>query len=163
VAKKKKQTSLIGLIIVVALLGGGIALAMSHSPGEGGTVTAKPTEYDDSWGKLETPSASAEVTHILLSWAGKNAMVKPKDPARTQEQAKALVEKLWLDYLNDPTDENWRALQAKHNEDTEPHKVYNVPEDPLVQPFKDCALSTKVNHARYIESEFGYHLIRRQK
>jgi hypothetical protein len=164
VAKKKNQTSIIGLIVVAILLGGGIALAMSHSPGEGGTVAEKPTEYDDSWGKLETPVSEAKVTHILVSWAGKSDRTKPKDPRRTKEQAKELIERLWKEQLDDPSEEKWKQLQAEHNEDTAPHNEYTCKSEGagLDPEFNKCGLSTKVGSARYVESSFGYHLIRRK-
>ncbi len=160
-AKKKKQTSLIGLIIVVALLGGGIALAMSHSPGEGGVVPKAPEGYDDSWGKLDSPVSKATVTHVLVSWkgAGVNTI---KDPERSKEGARELIEEIWAKFRADPTESNWKELQVKYNEDSGPvHNKYEIPGN-LVQPFQDTGKSTEVGKARICESNYGYHLIRRE-
>ncbi len=161
---RKKQKSYAGIVIVLMILTAGIAMAVVNKTGDPIPFEEPPTEFDDDWGKLDTPVAKATITHTLISWAGKSpGRVTPKDPKRTEKQARELVEKLWLDYLNDPTDENWKSIQAEHNEDTQPHNVYEVPDTGLVQPFNDCGLSTKVNHARITESDFGYHLIRREK
>jgi uncharacterized protein YpuA (DUF1002 family) len=88
-----------------------------------------------------------------------------KNPQRTKEEARKLVEEVWRKYKDDQTDENWRALQTQHNEDSsvDAYKVYDTAIDSLVDPFKNCAKATKPNFARICESQFGYHLIRREK
>lgn len=172
-SKKKKQKSVAGLIIVAALIGAAIGVAVLNSsaddPPPMPPVIDKGDGYDDDWGKLDRPVSEATVKHILIAWKGKNARVTPKDPNRTQQQAKELVESLWQRYKTDPTDENWRALQAEYNEDSQPHNDYVCKKDAqLDPPFNEVGRTTKVNHARITNFDgdggaFGYHLIRREK
>ncbi|MCG3182468.1 MAG: hypothetical protein ICCCNLDF_00530 [Planctomycetes bacterium] len=170
--KRNTRGTLIGTIIFAAILGSVIGAIIFHDPGEPlpGPDSVKFTDkYDDEWGKLAAPVSHVTVTHILVSWKGASPRVTPKDPERTKEQAWELVEQLWNRYKTDPTKENWTALQAKYNEDSQPHNSYSIPNpqnprDPnggMVKPFADCAKSTKEGFARIVESEFGYHLIRR--
>lgn len=161
-ARKKKQPSLVMAVIFGLVFGGIIAVAVwnTYDPPKPGPKKPHYEEYDDSYGKLETPVASAKVTHILISWDGQG--VKMKVDKRTREQAKQLAEKIWMQYVNDGAD--WKSLQAQYNEDSGgPSAVYDVtPTASLVQPFKDCSLSTEVGKARIVESKFGYHIIRRE-
>jgi hypothetical protein len=171
---KKKKISYLGWGIAAALIGAGIAFAIIHKP-EGTPIPyVKDSDaYDDNWGKLDEMVPRATVKHILISWKDKNARVMPKDPNRTQEQARKLIEDLWKRYKADPTDANWKGLQAEYNEDTEPHSEYVCEENPrpdkkLDDEFTKVGRSTKVNHARITNFDgdggaFGYHLIRREK
>lgn len=162
---KKKQKSVVGLVVVAALIGAAIGAAVFNSsagdPPPMPPVVDKGDQYDDSWGRLERPAASAAVTHILISWEGTG--VATKEPGRTKEQARELVEGIWRRYRDNQDEGYWKELQVTYNEDTGPvHKVYRVPEDSLVEPFKQGALTTLPTYARIIESQFGYHLIRRE-
>lgn len=163
--QKKKPINYVSLIIVAALIGAGAGAIVFYDPGTPTPHVKFDDTYDDSWGKLEKPDAQATVTHILISWAGKSDRSKPKDPKRTQEQAKKLVEELWHKYRNNPSDENWKALQKEHNEDTAPHTEYTCKTagSGLDEKFNSLGLQTKAKHARYVESSFGYHLIRRER
>lgn len=167
--KRNTRGTLIGTIIFAAILGSVIGAIIFHDPGEPlpGPDSVKFTDkYDDEWGKLAAPVSHVTVTHILVSWKGASPRVTPKDPERTKEQAWELVEQLWNRYKTEPTKENWTALQARYNEDSKPHERYGVPDptgQPLAKPFTDCAKSTNVNFARIVETEFGYHLIRREQ
>lgn len=168
-AQKKKDINYVALIVVAAILGAALGAIVFNKPE--GTPTTLPANvsyddpYDDSWGKAERPAGEATVTHILISWKGKNPRSAPKDPNRTQEQAKKLVEELWNRYKFDPTDANWKKLQAEYNEDSAPHNEYTCKTfgSNLDEAFNRCGLETKVGKARYIESSFGYHLIRRER
>jgi hypothetical protein len=159
---KKKKISYLGWGIAAALIGAGIAFAIIHKP-EGTPIPyVKDSDaYDDNWGKQDPPDSKATVTHVLVSWEG-GGVDNIKDPKRTKEQARKLIEEVWLKYKNDRSEENWKKLQSQFNEDTTPHNTYDIPGN-LVQPFQDCGKSTKVGFARICESTYGYHLIRREK
>lgn len=118
------------------------------------TVTA----YDDSIGRLGKPATTWKVTHILVSWSG--TQVPTKQP-RSKEEARKLIDELWRRYLANPTNDHWRQLQAQHNEDGAPHNVYDSTQS-LVDAFVVGGSTTKTGFARIVESEFGYHLIRRE-
>jgi hypothetical protein len=119
---------------------------------------AKP--YDDTLGKLDAPEAAWKVTHILVSWTGAFQGLDPKQP-RTKEEARRLVDDIWAKYSADPTDDNWRAMQLQYNEDSAPHNVYDSKMN-LIEPFKQVSRTTKKGFARIVESQFGFHLIRRE-
>jgi hypothetical protein len=120
------------------------------------TPAAKP--YDDSLGKLETPDATWKVTHILVSWDGLGV---PTKKPRKKDEARKLIDEIWAKYSEDPTVAHWKALQVQYNEDNQAHTVYDNSQ-PLIEPFKTTAKSTKVGFARIVESQFGFHLIRRE-
>jgi hypothetical protein len=167
VAKKKK--SFIGLIVIAALIGAAIGVAVfnyADEPIPTPAIVDLGDEYDDSWGRLDRPQSPATVTHILISWQGKSGRVVPKDPRRTEQQARELVVDLWNRYKADPTTENWRKLQAEYNEDSAPHNEYTceLPNPGLDEDFNNIGLTTRVNHARVAwDSAFGFHLIRRER
>lgn len=168
-AKKSKQNiSLLGAVIVAALIGVAIAMVMFNDPG---TALPPPAnvefteEYDDSWGKLPTPVSEAKVRHILISWKGKNDRVTLKDPERTEEQARELVDQLWARYKNEPTEANWNRLAEQHSEDSgPPSQVYTCKSrnSGLDEAFNSTGLSTKPGFARIASGSFGFHLIRRE-
>lgn len=164
-ARRKRKTSVTGAILGAVAIGVivGVVIFNPSDPPPPPPEVEFTEEYDDDWGKLEAPVARAKVTQILVSWKGANPRVSPKDPERTKEEAWDLVEEVWHKYRNDPTDDNWKSLQAEHNEDSAPQQEYDVDRSArLVEPFKKCAQSTDVGFARIVESEFGYHLIRRE-
>lgn len=172
-AKKSSSNAWVGVIvsaIAVGLLAGIILVNPNYvAPLGNNTPDAKDVAYDP--GRDAIPRvASAKVTHILLSWKGKGS-VQPKDPNRTQQQAKKLAEEIWQKYeaaSEKDKDKVWKELQVQYNEDSaDVHKVYDVsPTASLVPEFKDTALETKVGKVRITmlppeKLTYGYHVIRR--
>jgi hypothetical protein len=170
--KRSKSNNIVSVVLAAAIIGGVIGAVIFYDPGEplpGPESVEFSDPYDDDWGKLKAPISHVDVEQILISWKGANARVTPKDPERTKEEAWKLVEQIWNRYKTEPIKENFYALQEKYNEDSSVHNTYSMPDprtgDPtggLVKPFVDCAKTTKEGFARIIESEFGYHLIRRK-
>jgi hypothetical protein len=173
VAKKSNTTAWLGIVlsaIAVGLLAGIILVNPNYTPPpEKMNVDPKDVAYDHSRDAIPRV-AKAKVTHILLSWKGKGS-VKPKDPNRTQEQAKKLAEEIWQKYNAAPDadkDKVWKELQVQYNEDSgNVHNVYDVtPSAGLVQEFKDTALETAVGKVRITmvapeKLTYGYHVVRR--
>jgi len=160
----KNSISFFSTLIVAIAIGIIIGVVVYNPPGDPVNVpeVTFDASYDDTWGKLDRPDARGTVTHILIAWDGTN--VGGQREPRTKEQAREQIEQIWHKYRNQPTDENWRSLQAKHNEDGAPHNEYEVhPGAQLVQPFIDIGLTTRAQHARIVESQFGWHLIRRER
>lgn len=116
-------------------------------------VSTLPTRQDP-------PPAEADVQHILISWKGKNDRVTPKDPDRTEEEAKELLFEVLKQARTKGAD--WEQLQKDHNEDSMPHETYTAKaRSGLVKPFNDLALSLGVGQIDWCESTFGYHIIKR--
>lgn len=172
-SKKSNTAAWVGIIIsaiAVGLLAGVILVNPNYvPPPENISVDGKDVAYDHARDAIPKV-AKAKVTHILLSWKGKGS-VTPKDPNRTQEQAKKLAEEIWQKYNAAPDaekDKVWKELQVKYNEDSgNVHNVYDVsPSASLVPEFKDVALSTKVGKVRITmeppeKLTYGYHVVRR--
>jgi hypothetical protein len=131
VAKHKdgRKVSVLGAILVAAILGLVIGAVIYYEPG---TPLPSPDdiefkgEYDDSWGKLDPPAPRVGVSQVLITWTGASPRVQPKQP-RTKEEARKLIEQIWHRFKNDFTPQNWKSLQKQHNEDAEPHTIYSVP------------------------------------
>ena len=169
---KRRSNRKAGIIISIlgaAMLGLVIGIMLYNDPG---TPLPAPAEvefnkpYDDEWGKLKTPVSHVSVEQILVTWKDANPRVTPKDPERTKEEAYKLIVQLWNRYKNQPDRDNFKRMQTGYNEDSQVHNVYGVPNPQggsYVKPFTDCAKSTDEGFARIVESEFGYHLIRRLK
>ncbi len=172
-AKKSNTNAWIGVIlsaIAIGLIVGIVLVNPNYQPPVGNIeVDAKDVAYDHTEGSIRKV-AKAKVTHILLSWKGKGS-VTPKDPNRTQEQAKKLAEEIWQKYnaaSDKDKDKVWKELQVQYNEDSgNVHNVYDVtPSAGLVQEFKDTALETAVGKVRITlvppeKLTFGYHVVRR--
>jgi hypothetical protein len=168
-AKRKVKRSAIGAILLAVVVGVAVGAAVYPRFEGPPPLTLEELEpkiefewsYDDSIGRLGTPDRQWQVTHVLISWHGSGA--SPRESGRTQDEAWELVQQLWHRYRKNPTSEHWRELQEKYSDDqADVYKVYHSG-DRLVEPFKECASTTRVGHARIVESQFGYHLIRREK
>jgi len=170
VAKRKSGNSAAIIGGVVFAVFGGIVLAVSVFNAQDETPLPAPpkidlnTPYDDEWGKLATADSAWTVTHILVSWTGSG--VTTKKP-RTKEEARKLIDELWARFRNNPTKEYWTAMQKEFNEDGKPYTEYSWPlktgQVDMVPEFKRVAQTTKASHARIVESQFGFHLIRRER
>ncbi|MCC6575350.1 MAG: peptidylprolyl isomerase [Planctomycetes bacterium] len=177
--KKSSVGSFVFGLLIAALIGVGLGLLIvnpgykapaNFAPPEKDKGDAPaPSSYDDNYGKLATPVASAKVTHILVKVG---ATSKPAGKKRTEAEAKKLVEDIWKQYADAPEkdkDKVWKDLQVKYNEDNGDHNEYDVtPNAQLVQGFKDIGLTTEVKKARIapydkVKSHYGFHLIRREK
>ncbi len=170
-AKTSTTNAWLGVIvsaIAIGLIFGIVMVNPNYTPPLGNIeVDAKDVAYDHSKGSIPKV-AKAKVTHILISWKGKNARVTPKDPNRTEAQAKKLAEECWQQYqAASPADKDkvWTELQKKHNEDSgDVHNKYDVtPQAGLDTQFKEVSLTTAVNKVRITmpPGDFGYHVIRR--
>jgi hypothetical protein len=164
-AKRKQNISVVSTIIGAIVIGLILGAIMFNPPGEpvGLPDVSFEGEYDDDWGKLSRPIQRGHVTHILITWDGQGR-AQPKE-SRNQEEARELIEQLWHRYRNEPTESNWRDLQERYNEDGAPHNEYDVVQGSrnLDPDFTETGLNTEVGHARIVESQFGYHLIRRER
>jgi hypothetical protein len=111
----------------------------------------------------DPPPEAAEVQHILISWRGKSERVTLKDPDRTEEEAKKLLQQVLKQARTKGSD--WNQLQKDHNEDSAPHTIYAVEQQRriFVKEFQDLALSLGAGQIDWCETAFGYHIIKRVK
>lgn len=153
--KGNPRNALIGAVLVAIVAGVVIGAVVFNDPGTAPPPPPKVEftgEYDDSWGKEPAPVARCGVSHILVKI----------DANRDEAAAKKLVEQIWHKYRNEPSKENWLALQKQYNEDTaDVHKVYPIPGQWMPE-FIATGKSTKIGFARITKTSYGYHLIRRE-
>ena len=101
---------------------------------------------------------SALVQHILVSWTSAGVTLK-------RPRSKAEARKLAEDVLNraKTAGSDWKALQLEFNEDGAPHTDYPVDRNTsnLAPPFKSLALSLKAGEFGIVETQFGYHIMKR--
>jgi len=103
----------------------------------------------------------AQVKHILIGWNG----LQPHDPRadkRTKEQAEAQVRAL-LEQIRGGAD--FDALMKQWSEDpgsAASAKAYRVaPDAQLVIEFRQLGLRLKTDEVGVVESDFGFHIIKR--
>lgn len=167
---KRKNSGVTGLVIgaiAVGVIVGIIIVNPRYSPAVNVEVESKDIAYNHAEGAIARVN-KAKVTHILISYkTAKSPAAGLKDKNRTEEQARKLAEEIWAQYREaKPADKDkvWKELQAKYNEDAEPHTEYTVtPTAGLIQEFKDIGLTTAVGAARITmpPGMYGYHVIRR--
>jgi hypothetical protein len=103
--------------------------------------------------------AMVRVRHILVSWKDKAEGLVPKDPERTEEQARALVARI-MERIR--SGEDFVELQKEFNEDRDPVAVYDVTrQSQLVPSFKELSLRLAVNGFDQVDSPYGVHIIKR--
>lgn len=109
----------------------------------------------------EPVANNAQIKHILISWKD---LANAKDAAlqRTKEQAEAQVKSL-MGQLRAGAD--FDALMKQHSEDpgsATSARAYAVsPDAQLVIEFKQLGLRLDVNEVGVVESEFGFHIMKR--
>jgi len=109
----------------------------------------------------EPVANNAQIKHILISWKD---LANARDAAleRTKEQAEAQVKSL-MGQLRAGAD--FDALMKQHSEDpgsATSARAYAVsPDAQLVIEFKQLGLRLNVNEVGVVESEFGFHIMKR--
>ena len=110
--------------------------------------------------KREPVANTAEVKHILISWNE-----NPRDPRaqkRTKQDAEQLISNLVAQLKGGA---NFEALMKQHSEDpgsASTGRSYKVTtEAQLVIEFKIISLKLSVDEFGVVESEFGFHIIKR--
>ena len=103
----------------------------------------------------------AKVKHILIAWKDlENA--KGKATERTKDQAEALVRSLMTQIK---AGADFDMLMKQHSEDpgsASSGRAYDVaPDAQLVIEFKQLGLRLNVNEVGVVQSDFGFHIMKR--
>lgn len=111
----------------------------------------------------EPVANSSKIKHILISW--KDLEQGGKDPrakARTKDQAEGLVRSLVTQVK---AGADFDLLMKQHSEDpgsASNGRAYDVSTDAqLVIEFKQLGLRLNVNEIGVVQSEFGFHIMKR--
>ena len=104
---------------------------------------------------------NVQVKHILIGWKGTEAH-DPRDEARTKADAEAFVKKV-LDQLNGGAD--FDQLMKEDSEDpgsATTGRTYPVsPDAQVVIEFKQLGLRLKVGEIGVVQSDYGFHIMKR--
>ncbi|MBI5610594.1 MAG: peptidylprolyl isomerase [Deltaproteobacteria bacterium] len=128
-----------------------VAVMKDPCPAEGEDQAACPS-------KQETKPTEVEVTHILIAYQG----AMRSTATRTKEEAEKTAIQLCHDARKKGADFA-KIKEAAKSDDPGPG-TYPVSKDsPMVAPFKQLALSLGVGQVDVVESDFGYHVMKRGK
>ncbi|MBM4344464.1 MAG: peptidylprolyl isomerase [Deltaproteobacteria bacterium] len=120
-------------------------------PGPGEDPKACPSKQTDK-------PAEVEVTHILLAYQG----AMRSSATRSKDEAKALAIKLCHEGRKKGADFN-KIKDAAKSDDPGPGTYPVTPSAGMVAPFKQMAFALGVGQVDVVESDFGYHVMRRNK
>jgi peptidyl-prolyl cis-trans isomerase D len=163
-------------MIRLAFVLGILISACSGSPG-GPTITGKMNTTDDAPHSRvvsvdilhrEPRTSNARVKHILIGWADKadayGGHIDPRAAARTQADAEAVVDDI-LAQLQGGAD--FDAVMKQYSEDTglasNPNGYQVSPDANLVLEFRALGLRLEVGEVGVVESDFGFHVMKREE
>ena len=110
----------------------------------------------------EPVANSAQVKHILISWKDNESASDERAKKRTKQEAEALISSL-MTQLEAGAD--FDMLMKQHSEDpgsASTARAYPVsPDAQLVIEFKQLSLRLNVNEFGVVQSDFGFHIIKR--
>lgn len=109
----------------------------------------------------EPVANNSQVKHILISWKEMDAK-DPRAQDRTKEQAEGIVKSLITQIK---AGANFDMLMKEHSEDpgsASGARAYPVsPDAQLVIEFKQLGLRLNVNEVGVVQSDFGFHIMKR--
>ncbi len=108
--------------------------------------------------KQEPKPTDVEVTHILLAYQG----AMRSTATRTKEEAEKQAIQLCHDARKKGADFA-KIKEAAKSDDPGPGTYPISKDSPMVAPFKQLGMSLGVGQVDVVESDFGYHVIRRNK
>ena len=110
----------------------------------------------------EPVANNAQVKHILISWKDLDSAQDQRSKARTKTDAETLVKSL-VTQIKAGAD--FDMLMKQHSEDpgsASTARAYPVsPDAQLVIEFKQLALRLNVNEVGVVQSDFGFHIMKR--
>jgi parvulin-like peptidyl-prolyl isomerase len=110
----------------------------------------------------EPVANNAQVKHILISWKDLESAQDERSKKRTKAEAEALVKSL-MGQIKAGAD--FDALMKQYSEDpgsASSGRAYPVsPDAQLVIEFKQLALRLNVNEVGVVQSDFGFHIMKR--
>jgi parvulin-like peptidyl-prolyl isomerase len=131
----------------------------SHMNGPEPTAQASDVVSSDILAR-EPVANTAQIKHILIGWKGTDQ--DPRADKRTKAEAEGVVKGL-LAQLKSGGD--FDALMKQYSEDpgsASLAKAYTVsPDAQLVIEFKQLGLRLQLNEVGVVESEYGFHIMKR--
>lgn len=122
-------------------------------PGEGEDQASCPSKQDPA-------PKEVEVTHILVAYVG--AMRAAPEVKRTKEEAKKYA--IELTHKGRAKGADFAKLKEEAKSDDPGPGTYPITADaPMIPPFKTMALRLGVGQVDVVETDFGFHVMRRNK
>jgi len=110
----------------------------------------------------EPVSNTAKVKHILIGWKDLDSAHDERAQKRTKQEAETLVRSLMTQIK---AGADFDMLMKQHSEDpgsATTGRAYDVsPDAQLVIEFKQLGLRLNVNEVGVVQSDFGFHIIKR--
>lgn len=110
----------------------------------------------------EPVANTAQVKHILISWQDNDSATDQRAKKRTKAEAEALVRSLVTQIK---AGGDFDMLMKQHSEDpgsASSARAYPVsPDAQLVIEFKQLALRLNVDEVGVVQSDFGFHIMKR--
>jgi peptidyl-prolyl cis-trans isomerase D len=110
----------------------------------------------------EPVANTAQVKHILISWQDNESASDERAKKRTKAEAETLVRSLMTQIK---AGADFDMLMKQHSEDpgsASTARAYPVsPDAQLVIEFKQLALRLNVNEVGVVQSDFGFHVMKR--
>jgi peptidyl-prolyl cis-trans isomerase D len=110
----------------------------------------------------EPVANNAQVKHILVSWKDNESASDERATKRTKAEAEALINSLMTQIK---AGADFDMLMKQHSEDpgsASSARAYPVsPDAQLVIEFKQLSLRLNVNEVGVVQSDFGFHIIKR--
>ncbi|HEY3805725.1 MAG TPA: peptidylprolyl isomerase [Kofleriaceae bacterium] len=130
------------------------ALQPQHDPVESADILSR-----------EPLANTAEVKHILIGWSDGSGDASSKDPRavkRTKKDAEDQIRAIMVQIKNGA---DFDAMMKQYSEDpgsASSGRAYTVsPDAQLVIEFKQLGLRLKIGEVGVVQSEFGFHIMKR--
>jgi parvulin-like peptidyl-prolyl isomerase len=158
------------VLLSIALLGGceetpapQVAQSANPLPARGAVPVAEPEPEPNAAAEEKKPPDAVAAQHVLITYRGaKNA---PKEVTRSKAAAKKLAEDIAKQAKGGA---DFTGLVKEHSEDPGTKdrlgSVGKFTPDKMVKPFSEAAFALDVDEVSdAVESEFGFHIIKRNQ
>ena len=156
------RLALVALLLVACGPGSKGGPAMNNRMNSPGPVAQGSEVVSGDILAREPVANLAQVKHILISWKDIESASDPRAQKRTKQEAEALVRSL-MTQLKAGAD--FDMLMKQHSEDpasASSGRAYAVsPDAQLVIEFKQLGLRLNVAEIGVVQSDFGFHIIKR--
>jgi len=153
----------VGFVVACSGSPGGPTINNKVDEGNPATLQHDPVESSDILNR-EPISDTAQIKHILIGWnmTGNDGRQDKRAAARTKKDAQDLVRNLMGQIKNGA---DFDALMKQYSEDpgsASTARAYTVsPDAQLVIEFKELGLRLKINEVGVVQSEYGFHIMKR--
>ena len=159
------RAALLALVLALAACGPTGMSGPTMNNRVGGGELASSTVISTEILEREPRANRAQVKHILISWADKvegKAGADPRATARSKRDAEREVRALLKQIAEGAPFETLMGLHSEDPGSASTGEAYEVaPDAQLVIEFRQLGLRLEVGEAGVVESDYGFHIIKR--